>query len=274
MPGCCGSGYQPGAGPVGQPPGGWLGRADFGCATSTIPLINAPKTPIRRKGSPAYKPMWKAKTNPATINRNPRAATPKDHQDHHDTAKLGLESRLCDVVPRFESWAALEAQRTHTATAQASELSASRWCVVGLDAAERVPVSGRHQFTKRVSCGHAGALGTRAASHCAGDRPTGNALPPLSRRRRPAAPRMVIPAHPGCTSYVTAKRRHSPGTTHRIFDLARADRGWLRLQFCIPVQAGPLFEALTGAPPFSGDTASLVAAHLTAPVPRLSERQE
>jgi hypothetical protein len=36
-------------------------------------------------------------------------------------------------------------------TAQASELSASRWCAVGLDAAERVPVgtvTGQHQFTK------------------------------------------------------------------------------------------------------------------------------
>jgi len=33
-----------------------------------------------------------------------------------------------------------------------------------------------------------------------------------------------------------------------------------------------LFEALTGAPPFSGDTASLVAAHLTQPVPRIGSR--
>jgi hypothetical protein len=41
---------------------------------------------------------------------------------------------------------------------------ASRWCAVGSDAAERVLVgtaTGQHQFTKRVSCGHAGALGTR-----------------------------------------------------------------------------------------------------------------
>jgi serine/threonine kinase PknH len=33
-----------------------------------------------------------------------------------------------------------------------------------------------------------------------------------------------------------------------------------------------LFEALTGAPPFSGDTASLIGAHLTEPVPRASSR--
>jgi serine/threonine protein kinase len=33
-----------------------------------------------------------------------------------------------------------------------------------------------------------------------------------------------------------------------------------------------LFETLTGAPPFSGDTASLIGAHLTEPVPRASSR--
>jgi serine/threonine kinase PknH len=33
-----------------------------------------------------------------------------------------------------------------------------------------------------------------------------------------------------------------------------------------------LFEALTGSPPFSGDRATLVAAHLTHPVPRASQR--
>ncbi|ORB02370.1 hypothetical protein BST27_16295 [Mycobacterium intermedium] len=33
-----------------------------------------------------------------------------------------------------------------------------------------------------------------------------------------------------------------------------------------------LFEAISGAPPFSGDTASLVGAHLSEPVPRVSAR--